>query len=483
MGNHRVTRREFLERTGNLAAAGAVGSLLPFGRLWAADEPPTPGESDWTRFGYDLHNTRFNAKEKIIGPNNVDRLKVKWQFDTLDSWPVQTTPTVIGDTLFFGAGGYYYGLESRTGKLKWRHETGVAGDWIAAYKNRATRSSAQYVDGKIYYGDGFCNVNCADAATGQLLWKTNLEKDPLMNPSMMYSPVVYKGKVLVGYTASNPQIACLDAETGAIRWRFRVAQDVPVEWKTGGGSLWTSGAVDEQQNVVFNATGSNKSFMPPGPMRHTESILAHDIDTGELLWAFQAHAHDAFDLDFCAHPMVFDAVAPQRLRGHVRQCVGAGNKGGFYCLNRYTGELYWKVMLGAPSSDSGPRTNATAVAYNKVFIQYCSPTSRPALAVTAALNAYNGDVEWIIPNPNVQTSPLAVANGVLYQGFLISNKVEALDAKTGRRLWEHALPSDFRGGVSIANGALYTSNGEAHDWEGEKVPHKFSVFCFTIDGQ
>src|SRR3990172_10369243 len=191
MGNHGVTRRQFLERTGNLAAAGAVGSLVPFRRLWAADEPPTPGESDWTRYGYDLHNTRFNAKEKIIGPNNVDRLKVKWQFDTLDGWPVQTTPTVIGDTLFFGAGGYFYGLESRRGKLKWRHETGVAGDWIAAYKNRATRSSAQYVDGKIYYGDGLCNVNCADAATGRLLWKTNLEKDPLMNPSMMYSPLVY----------------------------------------------------------------------------------------------------------------------------------------------------------------------------------------------------------------------------------------------------------------------------------------------------
>ena len=105
------------------------------------------------------------------------------------------------------------------------------------------------------------------------------------------------------------------------------------------------------------------------------------------------------------------------------------------------------------------------------------------MAVTAALNAYNGDIEWIVPNPNQQTSPLAVANGVLYQGYLVDYKLEALDVRNGRRLWEHTLPSDFRGGVAIANGALYTSNGEAHDWRGEDVPHKFSVFCLTIDGK
>src|SRR3990172_13186464 len=189
MGNYRVTRREFLERTGNLAAAGAVGSLLPFGRLWAADEPPTPGESDWTRYGYDLHNTRFNAKEKIIGPNNVDRLKVKWQFDTLDGWPVQTTPTVIGDTLFFGAGGYYYALESATGKLKWNFEAGMAGDWLANIPMRSVRSSCQYVDGRIYFGTGLCNVHCLDAATGKEIWKTNLSEDGQTE----YSPVVFNG--------------------------------------------------------------------------------------------------------------------------------------------------------------------------------------------------------------------------------------------------------------------------------------------------
>ena len=480
MWKRSVTRRQFLERTGGLTALGVMGSLFPWDRLNAADLP-RPGAADWPQYGYDLHNTRFNASEKTIGPGNADRLKLKWKFDTLDDWPFQTTPTIVGDTVFAGAGGFQYALNSATGEMKWRYETGLAGEWLSGLKNRGIRSSSSYVGGRIYFGTGFCDVHCVDAADGREIWKTNLEDDKLLNAKMGYSPVVYNGKVLVGWTSGMAGIACLDAETGAIRWRFRVAQDVPAEHRTGGGSLWTSAAVDEKQNVVFNVTGSTKGLWP-NAMLYTESILAHDIDTGELLWHYQAHPQDAFDLDFCAHPMIFDAEAPARLRGYARPCVGAGNKAGFYCWNRHTGELYWKTMLGAGGAGGGPRINATAVAYNKVFVHNSSP-GRPPSYVTAALNAYNGDIEWIVPNPSSQTAPIAVANGVLYQGFEPGAKVEALDALTGRRLWEYSLPSPYRGGVAIANGALYTTNGEASSWRGEPVPYKYSVFCFTVDGK
>lgn len=479
-----ISRREFLNETAGIAAAGAFGSMLPWGSaMLRAQDLPKPGEADWPRFGHDLHNTRFNDKEKTIGPNNVDRLKVKWKFDTADNWPPVTCPAVIGDTLFMGSGGFQYALDTATGAMKWKTETGIAGEWLASGKNRAIRSSSNYYNGKIYFGTGFCDVVCVDAATGHQVWKTNLENDKLLNSSIFYSPVVYKDRVICGYTSGMAQIVCLDANTGAIRWRFRVAQDVPPEYRSGGGSLWTSGAIDEQMNAVFNGTGSNKAFMPVGPILWTESIVAHDIDSGELLWGFQAHPDDAFDLDFCAHAMIYDAVSPARLRNDIRACVGAGNKAGFYCLNRHSGQLYWKTMLGAACSSCGPRINATAVAYNRVFVQNESAVSVPAFSVTAALNAYNGDIEWIVPNPSGNTGPIAVANGVLYQGLTRVNKLEALDAKNGRRLWEFTLPSEYRGGVAVANGAVFTSNGEPEAWRGDEKPYKHSVYCFTVDGK
>lgn len=479
-----LTRRRFLQGAGSTVALGAMGSVLPWSVLRAADLP-SAGEADWPRYGYDLHNTRFNVKEKTLGLKNVDRLKVKWQFETIDHWPVQTTPTVIGDTLFFGAGGWYYALESASGKLKWKFGTGLADEASQSTQNKATRSSCQYVNGKIYFGDGWGIVHCLDAATGKEIWKTPMETDRRMGASMRYSPVVYNGKVMVGDIGRDPKIACLDAETGSVRWSWRVAQNIPREANNGVGPLWTSGAVDEKENIAYNVTGDPKAFMPPGPVLYSDSIVAHEFDTGEFLWGFQPHPQDAQDYDFDAHPVIFDAEAPPRAHGDRRFCVAAGSKGGIFCLNRYTGQLYWKVMLGQPSGGSGPQTDAIAFAYNKVFVKYGSPTSVPSSAVTAALNAYNGDIEWMTPNPYLSESPLAVANGVIYQGFNVGKKMEALDAMTGRRIWEHALPSDFRGGASIANGALYMSNGESQGTiEGaEKRPYPYSVYCFTIDGK
>ncbi len=483
-----LPRRRFLQGAGSLAALGLAGSVKPF--AWSqAPGLPTPGTADWPRFGYNIHNTRFNDKETIIGHSNVDELKQKWRFDTDENWVLQQTPSVIGDTVFVGSGRYEYALEAGTGKVKWRYNWGADGEWErtvwqGTVKNRGTRSSPQYYNGRIYFGTGTCAVFCVDAATGRKVWKTRLlddERLERMEGQIFYSPVVYDDKLFIGYSGGDATLFCLDADTGAIRWRFRVAQDVPEDWQTGGGSLWTSGAIDAENGIIYNVTGSNKAFMPNLNL-YTESIIAHDMNTGELLWYDQAHPQDSFDLDFCAHPMIFDAAAPSRIRGESRPCVAAGNKGGIFCWNRYTGELYWKVMLGMACASCGPLIDAVAAAYNRVYVQYASPTSSPAMAVTAGLNAYNGNIEWIVPNPAMNSAPISVANGVLYQG-LLDGTFEALDAETGRRLWEYKMPSAYRGGAAIANGAVFTSNGEPSAWSGERLPYQHSVYCFTVGGE
>ncbi len=115
----KVTRRKFLEGAGATAAV-----VMARQRNWAyAQSPPKPGPADWSRFGCDLHNTRFNGSEATLGRENVARLKLKWTFEAAGR--IQTCPTVIGDTLFFGArDGYLYSLDTASGKLKWKREFG-----------------------------------------------------------------------------------------------------------------------------------------------------------------------------------------------------------------------------------------------------------------------------------------------------------------------------------------------------------------------
>jgi outer membrane protein assembly factor BamB len=450
-----------------MGTTAAAASLWPY--LQAQGRLPVAGPSDWTRFAYDLHNTRFNSREATLNTGNVGRLKSKWSHEI--GAPIQTSPTVVGDTLFIGAwDGKYHALDAETGEPRWSYDAGVTPE--SRWQLRTMKSTAQYDRGRIYFGTGEGDLNCVDAATGKAVWKTRL--DPGLRISS--SPNIHGNRVFVGTSGGNAQIVCVDAETGAIRWKFKIVPDR----EEGGGSAWTSPAVDEEYNIVYTVTGNPRSFNPPGPLLFSDSILANDLETGELLWHYQVRASDPFNMDFSCHPMIFEAVSPGK-RGARRQCVGAGNKSAFFTWDRYTGELLWRVMLTSPT---GPWWNSTAVAYNKVYLVSNQRVTDPestdrSESVTAALHAYTGEIVWWRHNDSMNRAPVCVANGVFYQS-LENGSLEAYDAETGKQLWQSSIPSTSRGGIVIANGNLYTSNGEGGLPTEPKS--RYSVFAYSIDG-
>ena len=467
------SRRKFV---GGMGASLALTSLGP--SVWAQGRrPPVPGLADWSRFGYDLHNTRFNSRENALNAGNVGRLELKWSHEV--GAPIQTTPTVVGDSLFIGAwDGHYHALDSETGELKWKFDAGVRPE--PRWNLRNIKSTAEYENGRIYFGTGAGELHCVDAATGQTIWKTKIDEGATVSSS----PTIYGDRLFIGTSANNAQIACLDAETGAIRWRFHIVPDRT----DGGGSVWTAAAIDEEQNIVYNVTGNPRSFNPPGPLLYTDSIIANDLETGELLWHYQVRATDPFDLDFSCHPMIFEAVSPGK-RGARRHCVGAGNKTAFFTWDRYTGELLWRVMLTNWATQGGPWWNSTAAAYNKVYVVSNAINDRDEItsrslglseSVTAALHAYTGEIVWWRHNESMNRSPVCVANGVFYQS-LGNGSLEAFDAETGKELWQSSLPSTSRGGIVIANGTLYTSNGEGGLPTEPKS--RYFVFAYSLDGR
>jgi outer membrane protein assembly factor BamB len=479
-GGLSVTRRNFLK---DLMATGVVvGSTrqayphfgTPIGAV-----PVKPGSTDWPRFGYDLHNTRFNSKESQLGRENVGQLKLKWKFET--DAPIQTTPTVIGNTLYFGTlSGYQYALDSATGTEKWNRFMGYNSD--PGSPLQGVRSSSQHHNGRIYFGTGMAKVHCLDAESGEEIWQRQLDDDPMRNRAQVFCSVaVYQDKLYVGTSSGQAKMACLDADTGAVRWQFYV---VPDKTRGGGGSIWNSPAIDESANIVYFGTGSVRGFMPADPMLFTESMIAFDADTGEMLWYDQLRGADPFDLDYSCHPMIFDAVHPSRSH-ETRPCVGGGAKSGFFCFNRYTGEKLWKTMVTHAGAEGGPELNSTATAYNRIFMvsNATGIRGRAARSATAALHAYTGDVMWWVVNSATIMGPVAVANHVFYQG-LTDGTLEAIDAATGEQLWQHQLPDMIRGGMAIANGNLYTSTGESVIWRVQKATpgKKYGLYAFGPDG-
>jgi polyvinyl alcohol dehydrogenase (cytochrome) len=332
------------------------------------------------------------------------------------------------------------------------------------------RGSVAYANGRIFVGDGTARMHCLDASSGEEIWRTAM--DPLAGThrsKISSSPIVYDGKVFFGTSTvgGRSHVACLDARTGAIRWRFNTVSDPET---VGGGAAWTAPALDVEYGIVYNVTGSLHGRVP-GPALFSESMLANDMESGELLWFDQLRAQDPFDLDYSCHPILFESTHPTR-GGVLRRCVGAGSKTGFHTFDRYTGEHLWTAAV----TNGGPTLNSTAYGHDKIYMVSNSAANHPRIAqsATVALHAYSGEVLWWTPNESSIQGAVAVANGLFYQGFR-NGTLQALNVETGAPLWSYQLPASRRGGIAISNGTLYTSCG------GQNAP-PYTLYAFSIDG-
>ena len=201
--------------------------------------PPGTSAGDWPMFGHDIGATRSNLAESIIGPQNVGQLKVKWTFEEADGFS-QSTPIVVGDRLYFTAhDGHVHAVDARSGRLEWKFDAwkGIQPDTIPLTQSqyranmfREMRGSAAYADGRIFVGDATARFHCLDAASGEEVWRTVMDPQAGANQSLISaSPIFFGNKIFIGLstTAGRSHIACLDAGTGAIRWRFDTAPGSP----------------------------------------------------------------------------------------------------------------------------------------------------------------------------------------------------------------------------------------------------------------
>lgn len=459
-----------VSRRALLASVGAAAAGAAFTRVgWSVTERTAQAAGDWPRYGHDLANTRFNAAERTLQPAAVGRLRLRWK--TEGTGPVQNSPIVVGSRLYYPTWNHEVRAVSvDTGRLAWKFSP-PGNDLLPAHE-QGIRDTPHHEDGRLYVVDSRSVVHCLDAASGRAVWATPLDEQFARHAAhTRCSPTLFDGRLIVGNAGMQPQIACLDAASGRILWRFQTGT---------GGSLWTSPAIDARHRIVYNVTGDPKGFAPGAPAPYANSILAQDLDSGELLWHRRAEEADPFNMDFSTHPMLFDAVGR---RGATRACVGAANKRAFFAWDRHTGEPLWKAALTAPFAGGGPLADCTAVAYNRVFMaSNAFSVGRPMTSVTACLNAFTGGIEWWVHNASTVSAGICVAGGVLFQGQG-SGALQALDAETGRLLWEDRVPSQCRG-IVVANAAVYAAHGEPYVQSrdgGALGPAGYSVHAFGLD--
>ena len=355
-------------------AAGAAhaqdGDFTPVTDAMLQDPDP----ADWPMWRRTLDGWGYSPLDEIDRAN-VGALRMVWSRGMTEG-AQQGTPLVYDGVLYMpNPRDVIQAIDAATGDLIWEYRRDRPDDLEEFVPISSVNRNIAIYGETIIDTSSDDHVFALDAATGRLVWETEI-LDYRVDPAHQTSgPIIADGKVVSGrgcMPQGGPE-ACVitahDATTGAELWRRRLIPapgepgdetwgDVPFERRVHVGS-WMVPSYDPDLELVYvgtSVTSPAPKFMLGGVDRahlYHNSTLALAADSGEIVWYYQ-HMNDHWDLD---HPferiLVDTAVAPDpaavswinpRLRpGERRQVVTGipGKTGIVYTLDRATGEFLW----------------------------------------------------------------------------------------------------------------------------------------------
>ncbi len=450
-------------KTGAIAAA----LLLALGR----SDPQAATNQDWPVYGGQAAGDHYSPLTQI-DRQNAKNLKQAWSFDTGEHGVMQTSPIMVGRTLYAATPSEkIIALDAATGTLKWKFDSGING-------TQPIRG-VTYWNGKILAGI-MSFLYELDAETGKPVesfgehGRIDLRKDLGTNPArasvLMTTPgIVYKSLIIVGFRAPETHpaprgdIRAYDLVTGKLRWSFHTIPQ-PGEfgyetwpkdaWKTAGAANnWAGMALDQERGIVYAPTGSAVDDFygadRVGDDLFANTLLALNAETGERIWHFQGVHHDIWDRDFPSPP----ALVTVTHDGKRIEAIAQTTKQGYlFLFDRVTGRPVFPIeevrveqttVPGEVSSPTQPRPTLPEPFARQTMTEQTLSNRTPAVHAQAL-------AEFRTFHVGAQFTPLSVGKQTLVMpGF--DGGAEwggpALDPRTGV-IYVNAQDMAYTGGLS-----------------------------------
>jgi alcohol dehydrogenase (cytochrome c) len=324
-----------------------------------------------------------------------------------------------------------------------------------------------------------------DAKTGKERWHKVISDFNEQYFSTI-SPMVIGNHLLVG-TADDLDapgfLQSFDPETGELQWKWysepeKMGDPGSETWpnldsmRHGGAGTWVPGSYDPALHLYYfgtaNPTPAFSGVTREGDDLYTSSIVALNVDTGKLAWAYQPSPHDTHDWDAAQTPVIVDGTFAGKPR---KLLLDASRNGYFFVLDRVTGEH----LLTVPYAD----TLNWATGLDKTGRPVRNPDKDAAPGGVLVSPDSDGIVNWQPPTYDPQTGLFYVAIDEVYSEFYrtepnvralqglngiqeqrVGNKgkyIVAIDYKTGKTVWRHLQPS---AGEGANNTGLTTTAGK-----------------------
>lgn len=310
----------------------------------SAESLVNPSDDDWPMYRRTYNGWGYSPLDQIT-TENVSQLVPAWTMSTGFSEGHEAPPIVVDGTMFVAtAGNQVLAIDAASGDLLWRYQRQLPADMLGSHP---TNRGVAVLDDKVYFVSRESVLVALDAKNGTELW-TSTMADYREGYYSNLAPLVADGKVMVGSSGGEygirGYVAAFDAETGEEVWRTHVVPE-PGEpgsetwpdddsWQTGGGSTWITGHYDPENGLVYWGTGNAGPWMGdqrPGDNLYTTSVIAMDVETGEIDGHFQYHHNDSFDWDEVAAPILIDFERDGRT---IPGLVHAARNGVLWMLER-----------------------------------------------------------------------------------------------------------------------------------------------------
>ena len=505
-----------------LSAASALAQPVDTARIAGGDP------NDWLTYHQSYNGWSYSPLDQI-NANNVKDLEVAWiSVPGHATRGLQTMPLVADGVLYYtGSYSRVFALDGATGKQLWSYTPELDETLIARQTHSPYNRGAAIGEGRLYVGTVDGRLIALDMKTGKVDWDTKLQDSEKLTVGFTGAPLYAKGTVVIGsqggeWPGQGPLYG-VDAATGKVKWKFNTVggDDASKQsygnnsWRTGGGGGWMPGTFEPETNIVYWGTANPaplydwsgdkwKTEGPrPGDNLYTTSVLALDIDTGELKSYHQELPHDAWDFDSA----IGEFVKVDRDGKHY---IVHPNKSGFIfvydrdlkvqnvwpLIHNYnfvksidpkTGELIGRRDFTAgkaaeplcPAIDGGVSWNSGSYSpktglYYKVGNEWCialevvktTPVTEPVVQLNIGANFHEvpppggeiyghldardpitGDKKWEVRFPEPPLSSVLSTGGNLV--FLPDARgvVHAYNAETGAELWNHSDGLGHVGGI------------------------------------
>lgn len=370
------------------------------------------------------------------------------------------------------------------------------------------------------------------------------------------APIVYKGKVIVGITGvgyglhiDNPRedaplgavigvtgrygrpgfLAAYDVQNGKRVWQFDTIPDkgwegvfaestedgasfnrdiaaekrdlakYPDSARFGGGSAWSTPAIDESTDTLYFGTGNPSPQMNdvsrPGDNLYTVSLVALDVNTGKRKWHYQQVPHDLWGYDLASPPVLFNYKMGQQNIAAVGQ---ASKTGWFYIHDRATGKLLKKSDAFVPQQNMFTKATFDGVVIYPGILggSNWSPVSVDEVNQRVFVAAIHAPIKYTLHEAPAKEGKPAIRYAASEPtsdprwGLLSS-----IDLTTGKIFWQNKTAQPLIGGVLVtAGGLIFTGEGDGHfnaynSQTGELLWQATSEFgvnappiTYTIDG-